>query len=335
MSARVLITGGAGFIGSHLVDLLLEKGCKPQQLSLLIPRGESLTNLPNLPFSITRGDVRNSAAVSHAAKGIDTVYHLAAKIDFDGKTYNEYQSINVIGTRTLLNACKSKKIKKFVSYSTIGVYGLPAAIGPIEGWDETHPKTYTNFYGRSKWEAELEVVKAHQETGIPYVIIRPASVYGPREKGPTLALYRAIFRKRFLMVGDGMNKMHYVYVKDLVSATYLAAKSGRVSGDYIIAGATPTMFKDVVRHVAASINATVPNIAIPTWLALGLGYGAEAAGGVFGFIPPIFPSRVKTMTTSYYYKIDKAKRELKYNPSISFERGAALTGQWYLENKYL
>jgi dihydroflavonol-4-reductase len=332
---QILVTGAAGFIGSHLVDLLLEKGIKPEKLTLLIPDGESLTNLPQQNFSIVRGDIRDVDAVRKAMENVTMVYHLAARIDFEGKTYKEYEDVNVIGTQNLLDECRGKIITKFILYSSIGVFGLPAGIGPIEGWDETHPKTYTNFYGRSKWEAELRVVQAHKEFGLPYAIIRPASVYGPREKGPTLGLYRAIKQKQFAMIGDGKNMMHYVYVTDLVEATYLAAMQDRPTGDYIVAGPEPTPFNEVVRCIAESVHSPIPTLRLPKFFALFIGTVLEILGNILGFTPPLFPSRVRTMTTTYYYTIAKAKRELGYRPKVDFCEGARLTGHWYLQHKYL
>ncbi len=335
MKDKILVTGAAGFIGSHLVDYLLRNGVSPKQLTLLLLTNESLENLPNLPFRVVRGDIRDKAAVSEAMENVTIVYHLAARIDFDGKTYEEYEAVNVTGTQNLLDLCELKPIKKFIFYSTIGVFGLPASIGSINNWDETHPKTYTNFYGQSKWEAELRVMAAHKKFGLPYVIIRPASVYGPREKGPTLALYRAIKHHQFLMVGNGQNLMHYVYVGDLVRATYRAAQSKLTSGDFIIAGNQPTSFSTVVRSIANSIGVSVPALALPVFLALFVAYVAQFLGTVFGFKPPIFPSRVRTMTTTYYYSIEKARKVLGYKPLVSFTLGSQITGAWYSRHGWL
>ena len=196
-NGKILITGAAGFIGSHLVDFLIKKEGR-KKLRLFVKKGESLKNLPDSNFDIFFGDICNSKDVKIAMDGVDVVYHLAAKIDFDGKTYEEYKRVNVDGTKNLINECRGKNIRKFIFFSSIGVFGLPARIGEIKNWNETHPKIYTNFYGRSKLEAEEVVVNAGCNFKLPYVIIRPASVYGPREKGPTLALYKAIKSKSFL-----------------------------------------------------------------------------------------------------------------------------------------
>lgn len=336
MSGKILITGAAGFVGSHLVEYLLAKKIPISKLRLFVKTGESLENLPQLDFDIIYGDIRDKKVVKRAMKDVTTVYHLAARIDFDGKTYEEYRDVNVTGTKNFVDvAVKNPKFKKFINYSSIGVYGLPAGIGNIINWDESHEPTFTNFYGRSKWEAEEVVRIAHKKYGLPYAIIRPASVYGPREKGPTLALYKAINSGQFLLIGNGNNKMHYVYVTDLVTATFLAGTSKNKSGEYIIAGEKPTAFVDVVKNVSKSIGKPIPKIKIPKLLALILAYCMQFVQTLTGIPMPLFPSRVRTMTTTYYYNISKAKKELGYKPLIDFKAGTKIVGKWYRENKYI
>lgn len=335
---KILVTGAAGFIGSHLLDYLIEQNILYSQIRLVIAPWDTTENIAHHDLSkleIIKADIRDKNAMEAAVKGMNVVYHLAARIDFDGKTYADYKDVNVTATEHLLRACKGQKIVKFIFFSSIGVFGLPAGIGPIEGWDETHPKTYTNFYGQSKWEGEERVMQAHDEFGLPYAIVRPASVYGPREKGPTLALYRAIKNHQFMMIGNGENKMHYAYVKDLVHGAYQAHISKKTAGDYILAGAKPTPFNKVVAAVATSINEPVPTIRIPKSIAMIAAYGMEAAGNIVGIKPPLFPSRVRTMTTPYYFKIDKARNEIGYNPQVLFQTGAKMTGEWYLKQGWL
>jgi nucleoside-diphosphate-sugar epimerase len=335
MNNKILVTGASGFIGSHLVDLLLEVKTPLSKLRLFVETGQTLENLPKKKFDIIYGDIRNKLDVKKAMKDVTTVYHLAAKIDFDG-TWEEYDSINVRGTKNLVDeAIKIKGFKKFVNYSSIGVHGLPAGIGDITNWDETHAASYTNLYGKSKWEAEEVVREAHKKHKLPYIIIRPASVYGPRENGPTLALYKAIKSGQFLMIGDGSNKMHYVYVQDLVNATYLAGNSKLTSGEYIIAGLKPTSFSDVVRFVAQSIDKPVPKFCVSKHFAMLIAHVFAFITKVTGIKLPLFPSRVRTMTTTYYYDISKAKKELGYNPRVSFNQGSKIVGKWYQENGYI
>jgi nucleoside-diphosphate-sugar epimerase len=335
MAENILVTGAGGFIGSHLTDYLLEEGVSKNNLRLFVWNKADDLNIRHEDLQIIKGDIRDKRAVKKAMENINVVFHLAAKIDFEGKTYDEYKSVNVEGTQNLLDECERDKTSKFVFVSSIGVYGLPADIGDINGWDEEHPKNYTNYYGKSKYEAEKCVIRTAGNKGFPYSIIRPASVYGPREKGPTLALYRAIKNHTFMLVGNGENLMHYVFVRDLVEGIRQAQLSKKSEGDYILAGARPTKYKDVVKYVANSVNENTTSFIIPKWLALAVSYPIKYLSVAVGKEPILFPSRVKTMTTTYYYDISKAKKELDYNPKTTFKEGSKVTGRWYLENGYL
>lgn len=304
-----VVTGAAGFIGSHLVDHLLTQGIKPQNLRLLVAPWAKLDNLNHLPLDeieLIKVDIRDRKKVKDALQGAEYVYHLAAKIDFLGQNYDQYYQVNVQGTQNLIDACQGQKIKKFILYSSIAVFGLPAGIGQIESWAETHPKTFTNWYGLSKWETEQRLIKAHSLHKLPYAIIRPASVYGPREKGPTLAFCQAIKNKRFAIIGSGQNLMHYVYVKDLVAGTYQAAQSQQNRGDYILAGPQPITLQKLAQLIAQELAVGLPSWRLPKVIALPAAYLLQLLGAVFGFKPPLFPSRVRTMTTNYYYDLSKA-----------------------------
>lgn len=335
MTEKILITGADGFIGSHLVELLLKENISPHNLRLFIEEKSSSTNLPNLPFDIVKGDIRDKKIVTKAMEGVTTIFHLAAITSFASDTYDDYKAINVEGTQHLLDACKGKNIQKFVLFSSIAVFGLPAWTGDIRNWDETHPKTFSDIYGKSKWEAEERVIEAHKKWKIPYTIVRPSSVYGPRDKGQLYGLYKTIKNRQFFMIGSGENKMHFVFVKDLVKGVRQAQLSKSKASDYILAGKEPVAFKDVVKFVAQSINAPLPRFGVGKNVALMLSYVMDSLGKFIGVKSPLFPSRVKVMTTNYYYKIDKARKEINYNPKTSFEEGSKITGKWYLEHNSL
>lgn len=337
MKDKILITGAAGFIGSHLVELLLEKKISPQSLRLLVPKNESLQNLPKANFEITRGDIRYKKDVWRAMKGVNIVYHLAA-LNIDGGKYyskEEYQEVNVEGTQNLLEACQDKKIKKFILFSSIAVYGLPAWVGNIKNWNEKRVKQPKEIYGDSKLKAEEKVIEASKKYRLPYIIIRPTSVYGPRDKRNLLELYRAIKKHLFFYIGDGKNKMDYVFVKDVARAAYLAQKSKLKIGDYIIGSGTPLTLNQVVYYVASSINGSVSSLCIPKSLAIFLSYIVKFISKIIGIKPILFPQRVKVMTTDCYFDISKARKEIDYIPIFSFEQGTYITAQWLLEKGLL
>lgn len=335
MRDKIVITGAGGFIGSHLVEHLLSDGAKKSNLRLILSPNETTKNLPSVPLNIIRADIRQKAPLKKALEGANIVYHLAAVSGYGGNKYSDYASVNVGGTQNLIDACIGQPIRKFIFFSSIAVYGLTPGIGDIKGWDENHKKTYTEIYGKSKFEAEKRIIIASKKANLPHSIIRPTSVYGPRDLGQLFQLFQVIKHRRFIMLGNGKNLMHYVYVKDLVKGACLAAKSKEYGSDYILGGKEPTPFKQVVENISSTIHTSIPNFYIPKPLVLPISHISQIAGNLIHKPSPLFPTRAKIMTSTYYYSIDKARQQLKYNPSVTFSKGCSITGKWYLQNHLL
>lgn len=333
MKTKILITGASGFIGSHLVELLLKQGESIGRLRLLVPNGESLDNLPKRDFDVVRGDIRNKRVVRKVMKDVGVVYHLAAMTIKPGRTYRDYKTTNVNGTQNLIDACRGRKLQKFVFFSSISVFGLPAHVGEIENWDEKRPKKPSEDYGRSKLEAEKRVIKAHKKWGMPYCIIRPTTVYGPRDHQSLLELYNAISGHYFFLIGKGENRLDYVYVKDLVKGARLAQLSKRSAGDYILGAGKPTSFKKIASLVAKSIGEDLPSIHIPKEIALLVSYVTSFFNKALKLNIPFYPDRVRVMTTTCYYNVSKASREINYAPRISLQKGTKLTGKWFASKR--
>lgn len=330
---KILITGAAGFIGSHLVELLLKEE-ELQNLRLFIQENEPLDNLPKMKLDIVRGDIRDKRAIKKAMKDVKIIYHLAART-IEPTRFTDFKSVNVEGTQNLLDECKNNRMEKFILFSSIAVFGLPAWRGDMVNLDETAPKRYAEQYGKSKWEAEKAVVRAHKEWNLPYAIVRPTSVYGPRDKRNLLELYQVIKKHLFFFIGNGRNKMDYVYIGDVVKAARLAQQSPKKSGDYIIGGGRPITLNEVVAAVSESINEKVSNIYVPKNLSLALSYITYYGGKLINIRSPLFPSRVKVMTSNCYFNIKKARSELGYEPKMSFRQGTMITGRWLLKNNLL
>ena len=148
-------------------------------------------------------------------------------------------------------------------------------------------------------------------------------------------MYKAIKNGRFAVIGKGDNLMHYVFVEDLVKATILTGNSKRKTGDYIIAGPKANTLNEVTKNVAESIGLSKPSVRIPVWAALLLAHVFGTITSIAGIKFPLYPSRVKTMTTTYFYDISKAKKELNFVPKVNFKKGTRVTGKWYLENNWI
>ena len=151
--SKILITGGTGFVGSNLVDFLTDiEKIDPRNLRLLIPPWESLENLNLKKFEIIVGDIRDKKIVAKSMKGVDVVYHLAAKTIVPGADYGYYRDVNIDGTKNLIEAAINNSIKKFIYFSSISVFGLPAWRGDMLDYSEETPKKSSEPYGKTKLE---------------------------------------------------------------------------------------------------------------------------------------------------------------------------------------
>ncbi|HNS81502.1 MAG TPA: NAD-dependent epimerase/dehydratase family protein [Kiritimatiellia bacterium] len=227
--SKCLVTGAAGFIGSHLCEALLAKGHEVVGLDAFIPyyprplKESNLTTLlKNKKFRFEEADLRKQPVTS-LADGCDVIFHLAAMAGLM-KSWSDlelYSSCNIIGTQTVLEAARDAKVPQVIHVSTSSVYGKEAT-GP-----ETTPLEPFSPYGLTKLAAENLCAAYSANFGVPYTILRYFSVYGPRQR-PDMA-YNILIRtlisgEAFTMYGDGEQTRSNTFVSDCVAATMLAWK---------------------------------------------------------------------------------------------------------------
>jgi UDP-glucose 4-epimerase len=230
--ARCLVTGGAGFVGSTIVDRLLVAGASEVRVIDNFVRG----NRSNLAWALAQSrvkvidaDIRDAAVVDEATAGIDYVFHQAAlRITRCAEAPREAVEVLIDGTLNLLEAAVKYKVQKVVAASSASVYGEPSYL-PI---DETHPFNNRTMYGAGKIAME-QMLRAYYETsGLPYIALRPFNIYGPR-MDITGVYTEVLIRwldaieagKPPLIFGDGVQSMDFVYVDDVARANLLAAES--------------------------------------------------------------------------------------------------------------
>jgi len=229
---RVLVTGGAGFIGSHLVDRLANEGCRVVVLDDL--SSGSLENIRgNLDSGRVRfieGDVRDSKVVEDAVKDVDLVCHLAAvvSVPYSMREPLLTHEVNVTGTLNLLIASLKHEVERFVYLSTCAVYGEPNYL-PI---DEAHPTSPVSPYAASKLAAEHYCMAFQQAYGLKTVILRPFNVYGSRQNDGVVARFIQRVKKGDLPIiyGNGGQTRDFVYVWDALDAIVLALKHDGAGG---------------------------------------------------------------------------------------------------------
>ncbi|WXG45400.1 MAG: NAD-dependent epimerase/dehydratase family protein [Candidatus Atabeyarchaeum deiterrae] len=232
-SRRIVVTGGAGFIGSHLVDALATGGCTVTVFDDL--SSGTLKNIqPHLESDkvcFAKGDIRNERQVQESLRNADIVFHLAAltSVSYSIEKPMLTNEVNVGGTRNLLEASIRRNVKRFVYVSSCAVYGNPQYV-PI---DENHPMSP---YADSKVEAEEHCKEYQREHGLKTVILRLFNVYGPRQ---TYNLYSGVISKfieelrkgkRPLIYGDGQQTRDFVHVSDVVQALLLSASADEAVG---------------------------------------------------------------------------------------------------------
>ena len=260
---RILVTGGAGFIGSHLVDRLAADN------EVIVLDDLSSGVLANLEQSedkiaFVKGDIRDKALVEKMVADVELVFHLAANVG-NIKSIEDPaldMGVNIGGTLNLLEACVSSKVTKFVYSSSAAAYG-DARYLPI---DEGHPLNPESPYAVSKLAAEKYCLAFHKIHGLPVTALRYFNVYGPRQGSSQYASVIPIFFRNIrngepiTIFGDGKQTRDFINVQDVVAANILAAETGESSGAFNIASGKSITVNELVAHVIEIANHQVQRL---------------------------------------------------------------------------
>lgn len=326
---RILVTGGTGFTGFHLVKRLLEKG--HEVITLDNQPGYFHDELKTLGAQIVIGSITDKELVNQLTEGCDVVHHLAAAFRKINLPKPVYWDVNVNGTRYALEAAAKSGVRKFVYCSTCGVHGNvsnPPA-------PETAPITPADYYQYTKYEGE-RVAQEFIEEGLDVTILRPAAIYGPGDPERWLMLFKRVAPGTFYMFGDGKATYHPLYVENLVDAFELAVEREEARGQtYLIADKNYYTLNDLVKVVAEVLNIDVKIIHLPFWPLWTAALACEGICAPLKISPPLFRRRVDWFRQSRAFDITKAQQEIDYKPNVDLKTGLTLTSQWYRENNYL
>lgn len=322
---RILVTGGTGFIGSHLVEALVKRGHKVR----CIVRNDGQTRfLENLGVELVYGGITEKNALQNAVRGMTAVFHLAGILGRWGVPVEVYWDTNVKGTRLLLECCAEQGVTRVI------YCGSASALGHIEKppADEDYPGNPSNVYEQSKAQSEKVVLDYRDKLKV--TIIRPEFVYGPGDTH-VLRLFKAVKNRKFLIVGNGKSFLHPTYVGDVIQGLILCFENRKSIGQvYNIVGERYLTVEDLISMISRNFGLEMHARHIPSWGANFIASTSELAGRLFGFEPVLTKSRVEFFTVNKAFDSSKARRELGYNP-IKLEDGIADTIKWYLEKGYL
>jgi nucleoside-diphosphate-sugar epimerase len=326
---KILVTGGTGFTGSALVRKLISLGHQVKTIDY--QKGIVYDQLKEEGADIIIGSITDKKLVDEATEGVDFVFHIAAAFRELDVPSEHYYNVNVNGTRYVMEAAVKHNVKKVVYCSTQGVHGH---INNPPG-NENSPIAPEDYYQQTKYEGEV-VVQEFIKKGMKATIIRPTAIYGPGDPERFFMIYKRVKKGYFPMFGKGETFYHPVYIDNLVDAFILSMDLDKGNGEtYIIADAEYYPIKELVKKVGKAMNIEVKIKYYPITPLIIAGHVVEKVCKPFGIAPPIFPRRVDWYRQVRAFKIDKARRDLEYEPEVGIDEGLRKTYEWYLENGYL
>jgi nucleoside-diphosphate-sugar epimerase len=316
----VLVTGGAGFLGSHLVELLLEAGECPR---VLVRPGEHVTG----EVDIHRGDVTHPATLTAAMRGADCVLHCAARTGPWGPA-GDYERVNVRALETLVRTALAAGVRRVVHVSSITVHG-----NDVRGAaDETAPlREEPNPYSRSKLAGERLLERMIRERAAPVTIVRPGWIYGPGDRASFGRLAAKVASGRMLVIGDGSNHLPLIYVRDVARGILLAAEAEQAVGrSYLLVNDEPVTQRDFLDAIAAELGVPAPKRHMPYRLALAAGAAAEALGRLTRRRepPPVTRYGLQLLGGENRFVITRAREELGFDPMVDRAEGVRSSVAW-------
>ncbi|POX48351.1 dTDP-glucose 4,6-dehydratase [Streptomyces sp. Ru71] len=314
---KILVTGGAGFIGSQFVRALLlgelpsGEGAQVTVLDNLTYSGNEANLAPvadQSGYTFVRGDIRDAATVDEVMRGQDAVVHFAAESHVDRSIMDSspFVTTNVLGTQVLLDAAKRHGVGRFVHVSTDEVYGSIA-----EGsWTEDWPLAPNSPYSASKAGSDLLALSYHRTHGMDVVVTRCSNNYGPYhfpEKMIPLFTTNLLDGKKVPLYGEGLNVRDWLHVSDHCRGIEMVLRGGRAGEVYHIGGGTEVTNKELT------------------------GMLLEACGAGWDMVEHVEDRKGHDLR--YSLSIAKIQEELGYKPLVTFEQGLADTVQWYRDNR--
>lgn len=324
-SRLVLVTGGGGFLGGAMARELVRRGERVRSFS----RG-FYPQLEALGVEQVQGDLGDAGAVETACRGVETVFHAAAKAGVWGSEH-AFFSTNVIGTRNVVAACRNQAVSQLVYTSS------PSVVfdgSDMEGVDESvpYPRRYLAHYPRTKAEAE-RLVRSAADAHLKTITLRPHLIWGPGDKH--LAPRIIARARRLRRVGRGDNRVDTIYIDNAVDAHLLAAArlrenpslSGRV---YFISQGEPIPLWDMVDAILNAADLPPVQRSVSAGAALRIGAILEFIYGRLGIQtePPMTRFVAKELATAHWFDIEAARQDLGYTPAVSIEEGLQRLAAW-------
>jgi nucleoside-diphosphate-sugar epimerase len=329
---KALVTGAAGFIGSHLVERLAAAGHDVRGMVRSENQEGRIREWGGEPI---HGDVTQPATIRPAMQGVDTVFHVAARVT-DWGNWSAFEAATVQGTRNTLQAAADAGVRRFVGVSSVAVYDNRVGDRKHVVTEETPHNGVGDrllaYYSRSKLLAEDEVWEFHRGGKLEVSVVRPAWVYGPRDRTVLPRLVEFMATPLACWFGKRDPVADPIYVTDVADCTILAGTNPQAVGQaYNVAPPETIRLRRFLGLLLETLGVRPPRWTINDSLILALARIIEGGARWLDFSNPPFLTvgAVATVTTNRHYDPGKAMRELGWRPKVTLEQGVAQTAQWF------
>jgi len=277
----------------------------------------------------SRGDITDPAVVREAVDGADVVVHCAAKVGDWGRV-EDYRAVNVEGLRQLLEACKGRPLKRFVQMSSLGVYAARHHHGTDE--NEPLPAHHVDGYTQTKVEAERLALDYHRQEGVPVVVLRPGFIYGARDRTLMPKVIDRLRHRQLRYIGSNKRALNTIFVGNLVDAVFLAVEKPQAVGQvYNLTDGELVSKRQFIESIVNALALPRPRPIPLRWCWHVRWRGVWSVGaaerGEAGTRPDAGGHQFLGLDLDF--SIQKAKRELGYQPRIGFEDAMRQTMAWY------
>ncbi len=328
---KVLVTGAGGFIGSHLVECLLEKG---YEVVCLVKPDENIRWIKDLGVTFCYGDITEKKALYNPVKGVSYIYHLAARLGGTDKASYLYE-VNYEGTKNLVEVCieSGVKLKRFLFVSSIAVVG---DTGDSGYFNEENPPNPQSVYGKSKLMAENYLREIGEEgENFPNTIVRLPLIYGPRNFHDVYTLFKFVKRRVQPLLGKIVTSVGFV--KDIVRGMTLAAENPKAVGQtYFLGEERAYSSRELAKHVADALGKKTLKVRFPSFLLYTMAFFAEAFAALTKTRPLVLKRSLDAyLNSNWRFSMKKAKEELNFEAEYPLPKGLKISAQWYKENGFL
>ena len=323
-----LVTGAAGFLGSHVTRQLVARG---DTVRVLMRPSSNNRAISDLSLEYVTGDLRDAASLERAMSGMKRVFHVAADYRLWAKHPQEIYDSNVGGTKNLLAAAKSAGIEQLVYTSTVATIAVDRPELPNESTDASLEEMI-GHYKRSKWMAEQEVLQ-EARSGFPAIVAMPTTPVGPWDWKPTPTGKIILDFLNGKMPGYVETGLNFVGVEECAAGHLLVSERGKIGERYLL-GAENLTLKGLLDVLARITGLRAPGMKIPHGVALGVAYVESAFSRLVGKEPQIPVEGVRIAQHKMFVDCSRAQRELGFQPgpvAAALERAV----RWYQANGYV